>query len=327
MVKQGKRIGSRRTRARGARTVSNQAGATSNRSSYIQTERVPRGVASRTADRAMLQQARVEEENYMKTLMDPCGAPLQHGPYAGSRGFISRFTNYYQLTLGAGQTAGYVAICPGSGVSSSGTYANAAAGFTFLAAPTYVPGTAFLSTNANSVRCLGACIQLWSDAAPLNITGNVFMGTLNWGELNNAGNVQNFFNLANYQGKLTADAFEQKWYPGPEDDKFKAFNTAPSSQDGGSANMIFIGVSGVPAATSFSFRITWIPEWQPNGFSGLNSPATDSSTGLVLPATVVKKLNQTRPKWFSKIGNMLNTATPYIAEGAKLAAGVAGLLL
>lgn len=327
MVNQKRRVTARKPKARNGRAVANQAGATSNRSSYIPKDKIPRGIVGKSADRSMLLQAREEEENYMRTLMDPCGAPLQHGPYAGSRGFISRFTNYYQLTLGAGQTAGYVALCPGSGVSTSGTYANAAAGFSFLAAPTYVPGTAFLSTNANSVRCLGACIQLWSDAAPLAITGNVFMGTLNWGELNNAGSVQNFFNLANYQGKLTADAFEQKWFPGPEDDKFKAFNTAPSSQDGGSANMIFIGVSGVPAATSFSFRITWIPEWQPNGFSGLNSPATDSSTGLVLPATVVKKLNHSKPKWFSKIGNLLETASPYIAEGAKLAAGVAGLLL
>jgi len=309
------------------RAAQSSQGTTTTRSSYIPRAPRPRRGARVTADRTLLQEARREEEAFMNTLMDPCGSPLVHGPYPGSRGYIQRFTQYYNLGIGVANTAAYVGFCPGAGVSTSSGFPSTGSAFAFAASSAYVPGHSFLTTNANSVRCLGACIQLWSDAAPLSITGNVFMGTVNWGELNNAGSFQNFLNLANYQGKLTADAFEQKWYPGAEDDQFKAYGVAPSAQDGGSQNMIFIGLSGLPASTVFSFRITWIVEYTPNAQSGMNTPSTDTSTGLILPSTVVKKLNTVKPNWFSRIGNFLSTASPYIAEGAKLAAGVAGLLI
>jgi hypothetical protein len=231
------------------------------------------------------------------------------------------------VSVGAGNTAGYVGFVPSGGIATSGSYANAAAPFTFAASPTYVPGTTFLTYNANGVRCLGACIQLWSDAAPLNITGNIFLGTCSWGQVGFVGALQNFLNLADYQGKLTADCFEQKWYPGASDDTFANMGIPPSATEGDSKNMVWVGYSGVPAGSSFSMRVTWIVEWLPNAQSGLNAPGTDTATGLVLPSTIVKKLNSSQPSWFTKVGNLLHNAKPYIAEGAKFAAGVAGLLL
>jgi len=285
---------------------------------------IPGGPAG---DRSLILQAKNEEIAYMKTLLDPCAAPLAHGPYPGSRGYISRFSQYFTMNLGAGNTTGYVAFQPGTGTSSAVNYTNPSAAFTFSAGTSYVPGDGFLLSNANGVRCLGACVQLWSDAAPLNIQGNVFLGTIPWSELTGATSVQSFLNLANFQGKLTADVFEQKWYPGALDDRFQDYGTPPTATDGSSQNMIFVPVSGVPAASTLSLRVTWIVEWVPNASSGLNQAGTNTATGLVQPSTVVKKLHDTKPDWFTRVGNALNNMAPYIGKTAKLAAGVAGLLL
>lgn len=279
-----------------------------------------------STERYVARESRDEEAAFAQTLFDPCHADLSHGIYRGARGFINRFQATATRSTGATNTAIVVISNPSAGNASIQTAVDTTVNTPVVFSNTGAPGQTFYTANANQTRCLGSCLQTWSDAAPLNITGNIAMVTLPLSQVSTSTPISQLINAATFKGKLTADVFEQKWYPAMQDEFYTQYNTAPSSDAIGDTNVIVTVLYGLPVNTTFSFVFTTINEWTPQPSAGLQAPTT-TSVSRVSPTEVIAKLNRAKPHWYTRVGNIISSALPYVVSGTELAAGVAGLLL
>lgn len=308
---------------RRAQTVSNSAAPRkTGRTSFLKRQQL----GGSNVDRSIAQEARGEENALMQTLYDPCHAELKHGPYRGPHGFINRFQSQLTPALAATETGTVFVWVPSSGVYSIASFTNTGVNTPISLTTTLSPGSVFYGANANQTRCLGACVQAWSNLAPLNVTGNIAMGTIPYSQIATVATVSKLIDSCTFKGKLTSDCYEQKWYPAMADEMYSQYNTAPTTDAAGDVNALVIVVYGAPVSSTWTLSLTAITEWTPQATIGLQTPTT-CSVSRVSPSEVVAKLNRIKPNWYTRVGNIISSALPYVVAGTELAAGVAGLLL
>lgn len=267
-----------------------------------------------------------EQQSFANTLYDPCNAKLNHGVYRGPQGQINRFQSTITVSLGATNTAYVLVYIPATGNYSSQLATSTASNVPFSLTNVNAPGGAYYTANCSQMRSLGACAQLWSDLAPLNITGNIALGTIPLSQVSATASISTLIGALGFRGKLTADVFEQKWYPGMADEFYQAYNVSPSADTSGDLNVIVAVLYGLPVNSTISLSMTNINEWCPRQDLGMQAPTT-VGVARVAPQEVVAKLNASRPNWYTKVGRFIEQASPHVLAGAKLAAGVAGLFL
>lgn len=309
---------------RGTRGVTT-ASAPQNRTRMSMLSSKPLGSVA-SVDKSMALQSKREEVSLMTSLYDPCHAELTHGPYRGARGFLNRFQSTITQTFGAADTASVFVWVPSTGVLSSATAANTGVNTPISLTTLNSPGNTYYTANANQTRSLGACVQVWSNLAPLNIAGNIALGTIPYSQIATTTSVANLILACNFKAKLTADVFEQKWYPAMQDEFYTQYNTAPSADAAGDTNALVVVLYGTPVSTTYTFNLTAITEWTPQPSLGMQTSNT-TSISRVSPSEVVAKLHKVKPNWFTRVGNILSSAIPYVVAGTELAAGVAGLLI
>jgi hypothetical protein len=64
----------------------------------------------------------VPEACLMRSLADPCNAPLVHGSYPGVQGYITRTSKFFTVSLGAAETGFVAAIFPANNNSIIQTF-------------------------------------------------------------------------------------------------------------------------------------------------------------------------------------------------------------
>lgn len=237
--------------------------------------------------------------SFAHSLVDPCNAPLETGVYPGQTGFVTRFTDTYTFTLAATQTNGLLCFAPGTAISFVAGSVNIGDPITLSWSNTFVPGAAFLAANARGVRCLGACFEFFTNATPLNAQGIFSYGVLPVSNVPMSGTttIQNIrTNLQNMR-KVNQDAYEVKWRPGSRDEAFGPPNAQISADELDDRNCLVLIAAGLPAAQTYTIKVTWMCEWSPVVGNGLSLPLVNAETSI-RPQQVVAQLDRTHPAWW-----------------------------
>lgn len=249
-------------------------------------------------------------------LIDPCNAPLLHGVYPGQRGVVSRFSQVYTLSTSATQTAIVAAFNPTSCISTTASVADANAVLTLPFTQPISPGSAFLASNTDSTRCLGACFQIWSNLAPLNVTGTIGMGVLphrNIVAVSTAtpSSLQGALQIIS---KLTDKVEEVKWRPGANDDNYAPYNANIIAADDGDTNDLVMVLTGLPVSSSISVKVTAIIEWTPKTVLGMGVPITNQSASPVRAHQIAAELDKHDSSWWHGIKSFGNYMWSHGAE-------------
>jgi hypothetical protein len=272
---------------------------------FARKQRVPRGLPGFTAD----------EKRLAHMLVDPCNAPLVHGSYQGVRGYITRVNRYYNIPIYAGTDQGFVAILlPSTHNSIIQSFANLGTATNFTVAQNLNGGLGFLE-SAQQLRCLGACLEVWSDLPALNIAGSIAWGTIPIASIPaNSGSAGTFV-AANiiaagglHMDKMTSNKLEVNWRPGAMDQYYETNNNPPwASSETGDRNAIVIVAFGLPAG-SYTLRSTEIVEWVPKSTIGIAAPMHAGTTSTSSPSNVVAKLDSHKKDWWYHVGQGINAA-------------------
>jgi hypothetical protein len=256
----------------------------------------------------------VPEACLMRSLADPCNAPLVHGSYPGVQGYITRTSKFFTVSLGAAETGFVAAIFPANNNSIIQTFTTTGTPTAYSVGQVLNGGTTFLG-NAAQLRSLGACLQVWSNLAPLNVTGNISWGSIPIGNFpattGSTGTYTADFLLTQacqHHAKMTSDTLEVKWRPGALDHYYEVNNTAPlNTTNVGDQNAIIVVAFGLPPSTSYTLRTVNIVEWQPTSASGLNLNISSTAHSPVAPTSTVAKLDNAKTDWWYNIGKAEET--------------------
>lgn len=234
-----------------------------------------------------------------RMMTDPCNAPLDHGVYPGQKGFISRCSQVFPVNLTATQTAFLLTVTPAAALSYSVAATDASAAIAVGYAQTFVPGAAYLNTNARSVRALGACFEFFTNAAPLNAQGTFYYGVVPHSVIaNGAPNIGAVLPNLQYMSKVNADAYEVKWRPGAKDEFYTTPNQNVSGAEWDDLNSLVLCGSGFPVSSSITIKVTIIYEWLPATNLGLATPAAQGASS-VKASQVVAHLDESHQHWWA----------------------------
>lgn len=311
------------------------------KSTHTRTNAVKNGARSnrRKAQKRMAQAV----DPIVGLLLDPCNGDTSTPFYNGEGGYSQRFVKTFTVTTGATDTALTTAFFPGANLWSAGTATNDTTNFTNQFSKASSPGATFLAANASKIRCKAACVEMWSNQAPLNITGTMGFGIVPATSYQ-SGSAQNAAQLGSTvqnQVKLTADIIECLWFPGNLDSTYVIGTAAATDMPNDSEDrnaIVFVG-TGLPVSTSYTFRVTWVAEWTPRVGLEVSVPlAGNGNTQHV--SNVVNALNTKHSGWYAKLKShgqqFAKIAMPVIKKelgnlamnyGPKLLAGASAMLL
>lgn len=255
-----------------------------------------------------------KELNLAQLLADPCNANAPTGLYSGEIGIVERFIQENTM-VSSGNTAAYQIYHPNTGwiqfsnvatsaVASASTFTNATA-----------PGTTFLTTNAQKVRGLAACMQVVCSSLSITaITGEVAVGVLSCDTLKKNGtiSVDTLFSLLQGRAALTRDIKEVKWFPGLRDNSYSTYTAGAteaiwdtSGSDFSDTNVLVVAIRNVPLGTVVNVRITGVLEWTPKPVLGLVPKTGGAAGGNHMAAS--QALHQTNPSWWNNLAHSAGT--------------------
>lgn len=242
-----------------------------------------------------------------RALSDPCNAPLEPGCYPGQVGFVSRFAQTYTISLGASDTAFVLAITPSAAISSLVLAATPSTVIAPTFLNTFVPGGSYLTTNAKASRCLGGCIEFFTNQNALNALGTYQYGVGPHSTVaNGAISVGAIGSAMQFMNKINADAYEVKWRPGALDEQYSRVNTNVSDDMWDDVNSMILCGTGLPVSTTVTVKVTLIVEWLPVNNIGLAMPAACNPSN-VKPSAVVAAMDAHSPGWWAgKVGHAAN---------------------
>jgi len=262
---------------------------------------------------------------YKRLLLDPCYAPMTHLPGLTTTGNLLRFESDFIIGEGAGQTAGVVVWRPGGMMGGTPEAVNTDNGFIYaqravdtdswvFAAPsvaagntvaTYVPGYSYLQSNARAYVCVAACARLMWPGSEQNRQGFVFGGdapsfALTVGAPNYT--VAGLRATAPKSVRMPANDFEVKWRPGTGDLSMQYPGSTGTDYEVDSRTSLYLGWSGLPAATGVRIRFTAVYEYLPPLVLGMVPPMGALSVSGENPARAIAELDKSNPQWvYSKI--------------------------
>lgn len=233
-----------------------------------------------------------------RSLADPCNAVLEPGVYPGQTGFITRFATTSQLILNASQTAFIQATNPAAMIGWGVAAADGSTALTPAFVQSNVPGAAFVNANCKAVRCLGACFEFFTNAAPLNAQGTFYYGVVPHSSIANGfGSINAATGLVQHMSKVNADAYEIKWRPGVLDEQYTTPNQNLIASEWDDKNTIVLMGTGFPVNSTVTLKTTIILEWLPVNNIGLAAPVT-GTVSHTTTSQVVHALDSAHPTWW-----------------------------
>lgn len=317
-------------------TKTKTAKAKSNGKKVMSRPRIPRSLSTGLDEQALC---------WARLLADPCQAPLCHPCYNGADGgILTRFENSYDIGTGATDTAGLFNYVPGAIASSSG---NANGIFTYVAPSsagspvvasvvnTVQPGFGFLNTNASSVRCVAACLQVFYLGAEANRSGIINYGNTT-GNTFSVGDVVNVNNASNIFPKFERtplNLIEIKWRPNNYDQTWQDTTQATNANETGKRAGIGFSFSGLQAAAGYRVRMVAVYEYVPANNVGITLANTSRNTSKHSLERVIDYLDA-GGDWMTRTGESLNrlfrganSVAPYVravAYGGSRALSIMG---
>lgn len=277
---------------------------------------------------------------YAKLLADPCNAPLTRGVYSATAGsLVSRFEADFILNAGPTEVASIFAFAPGTGTCYGNAVpltADTTASSLQFAGGT-VPGGAFLSATAGTVRALAACMQVSFPGTELNRSGIIGMGVVPGGTITPAlvagsggpggtTTAAAIRQLCQHTERMPQNMAEVLWMPGDGDaltiasTKINAAATsnAPDLED---RNLLLMSASGFPVSTGIRIRLVVVYEWSPRIAQGIVATVEPSRSSFSVN-DVVRALHLRDPHWYvnayKKTVSAAKTVGSVISYGAKV---------
>lgn len=254
-----------------------------------------------------------------RMLADPCNSELAPGCYRGDQGQKVRLVANFSEGTAAGITCVVLGFIPNSGtlfslnVAASGT----AAAYTNRG----VVGNTFLTTNANAMRSLGACVSVTPNSANLSTSGQVYAANIPASALALLAATDSpdaVSQLCNQYGKIIIDGpMECKFVPSGADEDY---TTPGQLGDASDTNVIVMVFVGLPAASGINLRITNIVDWKPKSSLGI---VTESFLGNPSRNTiehVKQSLRSKNPHWYTNVGGMAYSVIRGYATGGMMGA-------
>lgn len=255
-----------------------------------------------------------------RMLTDPCNAPLIGGFLPGDRGFVNRFTRINTISMGATNTCFYAVFAPSINAAAAAAVTNTSTTIVGSLDRTLGPGYTYLNNNAYKLRSTGACLQVWSDVAPLSVTGNVAYGVVPIQAVQDgsAKTIAGVSQLLSHVTKLTANSVELKFSLGANDQFYDPNNVGATvlPPDVDDRNVLVVVGWGLPANSTYTCRLTNIVEWSPKADLGMTVDSSHSGPSPHTIFDVQQKLKAVAPDWNHAVKNTFGTALGEAAAGA-----------
>lgn len=259
-------------------------------------------------------------------LIDPCNSTLAPSVYRGDQGFRARFISNNTVATGAGLTNGVVVFIPGTNQLYVLENASVNTAVPWVTLSTFAPGAAFLTGNAKSIRCLGACLSSTPISANLATSGQCYTALVPVDALtlSSSTQIQSIVQLCNAYGKVSIDSpMETRWMPGADDETYINVGTSDSTlADNLAIVQCFVGL---PAATGVTYRMTTILEWKPLQGIGLVSESFLSSPSRNTIEHVKEAIRQRNPHWWTNVGSAAYSVVRGYATGGMMGAAGAAM--
>jgi len=263
--------------------------------------------------------------SYQALVIDPCSGPLV-SPYGGPRGYITRFTQDLTINTGAGITSGSVQYFPGPCTLFTTSAVTGAANA--LVQTVSGPGVSYLTSTANQVRAIAACIEVIpSGASYNNLTGEIGFGYCDWNTAAGGANISanQLFQLCSARAVLAKSAFEAKWTPGDADHLYCSITTGSASFSVpiGSMRGLLLCWRDAPANIGLTVRLTSVLEWVPDLGQGL---AYNAAPAIPLDhrSQVAQIAARAGTHWWNNLGHDAASAASKFAAGAMHDVAAAG---
>lgn len=214
---------------------------------------------------------------HYQMLTDPCNAALTESAYRGQCGIPSRFTRTWTVTT-AGSTGYYYQFNPASCGAAAVAVATSASVFTPVETVSG-PGFTFLTTNANSWRAVGYCLDIDYIGTELNRSGKWYTGCSSAGAIpfGVATSLNQLKVLFTNTTRTPDRQLESKWFPGVENEEYANRNVTTVSYSNGRNVVAFIA-ENMPDGVQLTFKETLIVEWLPLPDLGFVSPTAVGGT-------------------------------------------------
>lgn len=225
---------------------------------------------------------------YARLLRNPCGAELAHPVYSGgSGGYLVRVEKDFLVATTLTSTCSYGWFAPSNmsptnGATTFGTFDTTSdlnSGSAVGAAAEEQPGFAFLSSVAQGVRCVSACLQVSYPGAELNRSGIVGLGTTTLAIAAGANTAAGMRTLATKVARTPDGVLEVKWTPNDAAQHYVNPNDSNASgnfEDDFPA--LFYTAAGLPAGVGLRVRLVAVYEWLPRSTMGVIGTPGDNVT-------------------------------------------------
>lgn len=238
---------------------------------------------------------------------DPCGADLVPTVYPGDRGYVNRFVSGWTAATAALETTAIIIHKPGVNVAFNIGDASAATAKLIGYSDTQAPGAAFLNSNATKARCTGYCINLKINAAPVDMTGQIYYGVIPAssvveGASLSASTLVSLLTHSVAASQVGMQELEVKWSPGAFDDRYCPVSGVTGDDDT-DRNVLVIVAVGLKAATGLHGRSTAIYEWTPTAASGATIDSTSIAPSRCDFSCVIRNLKRKDADWWWRLGS------------------------
>lgn len=256
-----------------------------------------------------------------RLITNPCNGSLVVGPQIGTTGgFVSRFQSNYMFGKTAGQDTVLLGLCPTALTSltadaspqtfrasavkwAGGTYSGGgfvSGGGLMNQINGWCPGSTYLETNARRYRPLAACLQIMAMAPLQTQTGVLFAGECSHDDLSGANpNIDSFLDSSRRVVKATDGGLEVVWRP--DEESTTPFNMG-SSRPNGDDRAIYVGGTGLTAATGVMVRLVVVWEWWPF-LANAAKPDTNGDLNNSYFHKLIQELQRWEPGWFVRLMN------------------------
>lgn len=267
--------------------------------------------------RAGVPRGATREQMYAALLHDPDSAVVPtEGVYDGELGEFKRFISTVTVNASAGQVAGFLAFCPGTGNGFAAATNSSATALTFSVTNLGYPGQVYLNANAGKVRGVAAKLDFSPSGSSItNITGEVAVGVTTNGSFGTGvTTVDHLFDIAKAYRPIERKLTTSRWFPGGLDHTYNNYNSSPTED----SNMVFVAWRNAPPGIGIPIRITYVAEYTVRNTIGV--PPTGAVSRPIGHAEIVRQLQQRDPHWHHSVLDELKGAGVGIARDVGSAA-------
>lgn len=236
--------------------------------------------------------------DYVRLLLDPCGAPLVHPIGTPTGGILIRAQSIVPLGTTSASTAGILHWVPGAMNSTNNELlfavpATSSAATSMTVSPSS-PGKTFITNNASDYRCVAACARIMYDGTELNRSGRIGYGNTIGGSilLGTTTSVDAIISTLTHVERTPQTIAEIRWCPNEADMTFIDPSAGIAAQDRERRSALTIAVANYASTFPLTVEFTAVYEYKPVLGQGVVTQNRTASTSPFTVSQVVSYINQ-----------------------------------